>query len=78
MIIDAFISIYIFIMSVSNTLSLSDALNLDNSAVARGKSLEAGSRRHGLGKELDVDLVHGGKVLHVGEVHIVLDDLLQG
>lgn len=58
-------------------LSLCDALNLNDGAVTRGKSLEARARRHGLGQELNVHLVHGGKVLHISQVDIVLDNLLE-
>lgn len=32
---------------------------------------------HGLGQEVDVDLVHGGKVLHAGQEDVDLDDLLE-
>jgi hypothetical protein len=30
-----------------------------------------------LGEEIDVDFVHGSKVFHIGEVDIVLDNLLE-
>lgn len=56
---------------------LRNALNLNNGAVAGGQGLETGTRGHGLGQEGNVGLVHGGKVLHVGQVDIVLDHLVQ-
>jgi hypothetical protein len=58
-------------------LSLRNALNLDYSTIARGQSLEARARRHRLGQKVDVHLVHSSEVLHIGEVHIVFDDLLK-
>jgi hypothetical protein len=58
-------------------LSLRNALNLDYSTIARGQSLQARARRHRLGQKVDVHLVHSSEVLHIGEVYIVFDDLLQ-
>lgn len=31
-----------------------------------------------MGQEINVGLVHSGKILHVGKVNIILDYLLQG
>jgi hypothetical protein len=58
-------------------LNLSNALNLNDRSLTGRNSLKTRARRHGLRQEIDVDFVHRSKVLHVGEVDIVLDDLLQ-
>jgi hypothetical protein len=58
-------------------LSLSNALNLNDSAITRGNSLEARARRHGLRQEVDVNLVHGGEIFHVRQINIVFDHLLE-
>lgn len=39
--------------------------------------MQARSRRHGLRQEIDVDLIHRSKILHVREVDVILDDLLE-
>lgn len=67
-----------FVLLHDLALCLSDTLNLNYGTWTRWKSLQARARRHRLWEEIDVDLVHGCKVLHVGEVHIVLDDLFEG
>src|SRR5262245_28397073 len=56
---------------------LRNTLNLNDGAVTRREGLQARSRGHGLGQKVNVHLVHGGKVLHVGEVDVVLDDLVE-
>lgn len=58
-------------------LNLSNALNLNHGSLARGNSLEARAGWHGLRQEINVNFVHGGEVLHVGKVDVVLDDLLE-
>lgn len=58
-------------------LSLRNALNLNDRAVSWRKCLEARARWHGLGKEFNVDLVHGCEILHICEVDIVLDHLFK-
>ena len=58
-------------------LNLRNALNLDHGSLTRGNSLKAWARRHGLRQEINVNFVHGGKVLHVRKVDVVLDDLLK-
>lgn len=58
------------------TLCLSNALNLNDSAIPGRHSLQARSRRHRLRQEIDVCLIHGCKILHVGKVDIILDYLL--
>lgn len=66
---------YTFI--IRHFLNLRNALNLNHSSIARRNSLNAGARRHRLRQKINVDLIHGGKVLHIGEVDIVLDNLLE-
>jgi hypothetical protein len=58
-------------------LNLSNALNLNHGSLTGRNSLKARARRHRLRQEINVDLVHGSEVLHVGKVDIVLDDLLE-
>ena len=58
--------------------SLSDTLNLNHRAVSRSNSLQARARWHWLREEINVRLIHGGEVLHVGEIDVELDDLLEG
>lgn len=58
-------------------LNLCNALNLNDCAVSWRKCLEARARWHGLGKEVNVDLVHGCEILHVCKVDIVLDHLFK-
>lgn len=57
--------------------SLCNAFDLDDRAVSWRKRLEARARWHGLGEEVNVDLVHGCEILHVCKVDIVLDHLLK-
>lgn len=64
--------------SLFRDLNLGNAFNLDDGSVARSEGLETRARGHRLREELDVGLVHGGEILHVGDVNIVLDDLLKG
>jgi hypothetical protein len=69
--------IYSFSLPRTYPLRLSNAFNLDDSAIARGNRLQAGTGGHGLGQEINVHLVHGSKVLHIRQVNIVLDDLFK-
>lgn len=55
---------------------LCDTLNLYDRAISRRHRLQAGTRRHRLRQESNVDLVHRRKILHVCKVDVVLDDLL--
>lgn len=59
-------------------LNLGNAFNLNDCAVARGECLKTRARGHRLRKEINVGLVHSGKILHIGNVDIVFDDLLEG
>lgn len=63
---------------IINYLSLSNTFNLNHSAVTGRNSLKARAGGHRLGEEIDVHFVHGSEIFHVGEVDIVLDDLLEG
>lgn len=58
-------------------LDLSNALNLNHCSLARRNGLKARARRHRLRQKINVDLIHGGEVLHIREVDIVFDNLLQ-
>jgi len=63
---------------VSSQVSrLGNTLDLDHRAISWRNGLQARSRRHGLRQEIDVNLIHRSKILHVREVDIVLDDLLE-
>lgn len=64
---------YLFIV----VLNLRNTLNLDYSTLARGESLQARARRHRLGQKVDVHLIHSSKVLHIGQVYIVFDNLFK-
>ena len=57
--------------------SLCDALNLNHRAVSRRNSLQARACWHRLREEINVHLIHGGEVFHVGEIDVILDDLLE-
>lgn len=59
-------------------LNLGNAFNLNDCAVARGEGLKTRARGHRLRKEINVGLVHSGEILHIGNVDIVFDDLLEG
>jgi hypothetical protein len=58
-------------------LSLCDTFNLNHRAVSRRNSLQARACWHRLREEINVHLIHGGEVLHVGEIDVILDDLLE-
>jgi hypothetical protein len=57
--------------------SLRNTLDLNNSAITRRNCLEAGARWHWLGQEVNVHLIHCGKVLHVREIDIIFDYLFE-
>lgn len=61
----------------SQVSRLGNTFDLDHRAISRRNGLQARSRRHGLRQEIDVDLIHRSKILHVREVNVVLDDLLE-
>ena len=58
-------------------LRLCDTLNLNHRAISRRNGLQARARWHRLREEINVHLIHSGEVLHVGEIHVVLDNLLE-
>lgn len=58
-------------------LGLSDALNLDDSPIARRNGLKTRARGHWLGQEINVHFVHGGEILHIGQIDIVFDNLIE-
>lgn len=62
---------------MSPSLNLSNALNLNDGSLTGRNGLKARTRRHRLRQEVNVDFVHSSKVLHVGKVDIVLDDLVE-
>ena len=59
-------------------LHLSNTLNLNDCPVPRRYGLQTRPGGHGLRQKINIRLVHGGKVLHVGEVDVVFNNLLQG
>lgn len=58
-------------------LSLRYALDLNDCAISWRKRLQARTRWHGLGEEVNVDLIHSREILHVCKVDIVLDHLFK-
>lgn len=60
-----------------SNLSLCNTFNLNRRAVTWRQRLQTRTRRHGLRQEIYVNLIHGSKVLHVSQVDIVFDYLVQ-
>lgn len=58
-------------------LSLRNTFNLNNSPITRRHSLKTRPRRHRLRQEINVDFIHGRKVLHIRKVDIVFDHFVE-
>ena len=67
----------VYCMPFSN-LCLCNTFNLNDCSISRWHCLQARSRRHRLREKINVNLIHRSKVLHVRQINIVLDDLLEG
>ena len=68
-----FVLIVMHIKAAADALRLRDALDLDDSAISGRNRLETGPRWHRLRQEVYVRLIHSRKVLHIRQVHIVLN-----